>query len=312
MKNQLTIFLIFFQIIFSLCAKEIENSPIPEEYNIISSKPGKLIKINYPTISASGENIEKDAIVYTPYDYNPDIKYDVLYLIHGGGESFDVVLGTENEPTILKKAIDYMIEKRELEPIIIVAPTFYSSEIPDSGGRGSAKDMVYNFQKELRKDLLPFIEKNYSVYTENDSNARNHRSIGGFSMGSVCTWYAFMENLDLFHFFIPLSGDSWVIEELGGGKYPEETAQLITESIEKQNFSPQDFFIFSASGKKDIAYPNLYPQIQAMKNFTNTYSYGIDLTSDNLYFLEDEEGIHWWPWIHKYLYNILPILFPSE
>ena len=292
---------------------DVASNPIPESYQTPATKPGLLERVSYFTPNAAGDSVEKSAFVYLPYNYSPDNLYDVMYIIHGGGESNDVVLGTESDPTILKTAIDHLILEGKMKPIIIVAPTFYTQGGEPVAVREDAREVVHVFQKELRDEILPLIESKYSVYGNGNSpEPRKHRAIGGFSMGGVCTWYAFMENMDLFSVFVPISGDSWVIEALGGGKYAKETANTIAASIAAQGFTPKDFFIFSATGKQDIAYPNLYPQIEAMIEMPEYFSFGPDIDSNNLYYMEDEEGIHWWPWIHKYLFNIIPFLYPAQ
>jgi hypothetical protein len=94
---------------------------------------------------------------------------------------------------------------------------------------------VKKFIKELREEVLPLAEKSIArPFT------REERVISGFSMGGVTTWYAFLEALDLFYWFLPLSGDCWVCGETGGGKYPEETAaELAKQGIDATIINPR-------------------------------------------------------------------------
>ena len=129
---------------------------------------------------------------------------------------------------------------------------------------------------------------------------RKRRAISGFSMGGVTTWYAFLQALDLFYWFLPLSGDCWVCGETGGGKYPEETAKELAFAVEKQG-SP-DFRIYAMTGSKDIAFPNLDAQIKAMERYPQVFG-------DKLKYEVLENGIHDYETIFRYLFNALPALF---
>lgn len=289
---------------------------IPSLYLTPSDQPGELKTEMYRTKNVRGEDINKDAFVYLPYGYSPTEKYDVLYLIHGGGETGAAVMGTPPEPSPLKYLLDNLIEHKRLNPIIVVAPTFYTDGGPLGGFDDSPDGHVHGFQEELRTFLIPYIENKYSTNTtgtskENLAASRLHRAIGGFSMGGACTWYAFLENLDLISKFIPLSGDCWILGTMGGGKYPEATAKKLGENIAAQGLAPSDFFIFAATGSDDIAYPALPPMIEAMKQ-EQEFNYGPDKTSDNLYYIEATNGQHSWPFVTRYLYNILPFLFPPQ
>ena len=118
-------------------------------------------------------------------------------------------------------------------------------------------------------------------------------------MGGVATWYAFLQALDLFRWFLPLSGDCWACGEKGGGIAPEQTASLLAEAALRQG-NP-DFLIHALTGDKDIAYPNLDPQIRAMQR--NAEIFGNKLKYDVL-----EGGVHDYETIFRYLYNALPKL----
>ncbi|WP_242856029.1 dockerin type I repeat-containing protein [Ruminiclostridium josui] len=129
-------------------------------------------------------------------------------------------------------------------------------------------------------------------------------------MGSVCTWYTFINCLDYIKYFIPLSGDCWALGSTAGSSKPAETAQYLADVVSKSGYkAPQDFKLFCATGSEDIAYPNMRPQIEAMKKYTNTFIYSSDIKNGNFYFMVANGGTHWWGYINQYIYNILPDLF---
>ena len=63
---------------------------IPQEYFSPCAKAGKVEAVNYTAHNhaGNGEEFEKTALVYLPYGYDPDNaekKYNVMYMMHGGG-----------------------------------------------------------------------------------------------------------------------------------------------------------------------------------------------------------------------------------
>ena len=72
--------------------------------------------------------------VYLPHNYDPDNKYNILYMIHGNSENVNTVLGGPGDNKELKKIIDNMIAFGDIEPLIIVTPTYYAdSDGPATG-----------------------------------------------------------------------------------------------------------------------------------------------------------------------------------
>jgi S-formylglutathione hydrolase FrmB len=223
--------------------------------------------------------------------------------MHGGGENENLIFGGPGQSKELKKILDNMIAGGDIEPLIVVTPTFY-------GG----KDDVALFHEELINTVVPLVETKYNTYAKSGSlddlkASREHRAFGGFSMGSVTTWYTFIHALDYFKYYLPLSGDSWILEQRGGGLQPKETAEYLADVARASGYKPQDYYIFSATGTQDIAYPNLKPQIDAMKQLTDVFVYSSDTKKGNFYFIAADGGTHAWNWVNQYIYDILPDLF---
>jgi len=287
-------------------ANEKEFVPVPGEYRSLSSKPGSIERLEYYADNLSGGKDLKKLNVYLPYGYDPDDKskkYNVLYLMHGGGENENLLFGGPGENKELKKIIDNMIEKGDIEPLIVVTPTFY----------GGKNDVKY-FPEELLNTIIPLVETKYNTYLASaDLDAikasREHRAFGGFSMGSVTTWYTFIHCLDYIKYYLPLSGDCWIKGLKGGGDYPKETAEFLAEHARKSGYKPHDYYLLCATGDLDIAYPNLNPQVQEMRKFDDVFIYSSDLKKGNFYFIVCEGGTHAWNWVNQYIYDILPDLF---
>ena len=111
--------------------------------------------------------------------------------------------------------------------------------------------------------------------------------------------YTLMAGLDLFHWFMPLSGDCWICGEIGGGKHPRQTAGLICDTVQGR-----EFYLHALIGSEDIAFPNLDPQMQAMKEYSHVFVFG-----KNTHYSVLEGGVHDYPDIRRYIYNALPEFF---
>ena len=249
---------------------------IPQEYLAACADAGRVERLDYG---------EKFALLYTP----AKPARDILYLIHGGGgDQYDFF-----RPEFLNM-VDHMIADGRLAPLYIVSPCFYDPKETDKTPASSGV-AVKKFIGELRERVVPLAEGRLGRAFE-----RGNRAIGGFSMGGVTTWYAFMEALDLFRWFLPLSGDCWACGETGGGKHPEQTAKALADAVARQGQA--DFSIHAVTGSKDIAFPNLDAQIRAMGAYP-------ELFGDRLRYDVMEGGVHDYPTIFRYLYNALPGLF---
>ncbi len=248
---------------------------IPESYLTACSKAGKVVNLPYGN---------KFTLLYEPVAPAEHI----LYLIHGGGGNQHAFFC----PDFLNM-VDHMIEDGVLKPLYIVSPCFYDPDEKDKTPSSSGK-AVAKFSREMREQIIPVVESRLSR-----SFPREARAISGFSMGGVTTWYAFLQALDLFYWFMPLSGDCWACGEKGGGDHPEETARVLVSALEQQG-NP-DFRIHAVTGSADIAFPNLDPQIRAMEacpEFKEKLKYDVL-----------EGGVHDYPTIFRYLYNYMPGLF---
>jgi len=269
--------------------KNMQFKEFPGNYTSDCAQQGKVVKEYYTSCHG---NKQTSANVYLPYGYDENEKYNIFYLMHGGGENQDTLFSNDVN---LHKILDHMIMNGDIEPMIVVTPTFYSSNEGD-------------FWQELLQNLIPHVEGKYSTYAESTSledikASRYHRAFGGFSMGSVCTWHTLINAIDYIAYFMPLSGDSWV------GNSADEKAQNIVNAIKKSGYGPDEYFIFCATGSDDIAYPNIAPQVEAMKKYTNEFIYTSDLSEGNFYFLVAPGKTHWWGYVVHYVYDILPSFF---
>jgi enterochelin esterase-like enzyme len=135
----------------------------------------------------------RKATVYLPPGYTPERKYPVLYLLHGIG-------GNEHEWTGYVHAdviVDNLIGEGKAVPMIVVLPN--GRALPDDSipkgnvftpenSAGFAK-----FERDLIEFLIPAVQAKYSTYTD-----REHRALGGLSMGGGQTFNFGLTHLDTF------------------------------------------------------------------------------------------------------------------
>ena len=150
---------------------------------------GKIDTIHYYSKTVG---VERRALIYTPPGYIKKNKYPVLYLLHGiGGDEKEWLNG--GHPQII---LDNLYAEGKIEPMIVVLPNGRAMKDDRAIGNifDSAKVQAFaNFEKDLLKDLIPFIQKNFSVYTD-----RDHRAIAGLSMGGGQSLNFGLGNLDMF------------------------------------------------------------------------------------------------------------------
>ena len=148
---------------------------------------GKLETISYESKSVG---TTRRMQVYTPPGYSPDLKYPVLYLLHGIG-------GDETEwqrfaaPDVL---LDNLIADGKATPMIVVMPNGRAQKNDRAEGDVFRSAPAFAaFEADLLKDVIPAIESRYSVRTD-----REHRALAGLSMGGGQSLNFGLAHLDTF------------------------------------------------------------------------------------------------------------------
>src|SRR5579875_2445068 len=171
------------------------------------------------------------AFVYTPpgYDNNPETRYPVLYLQHGGGED-ETGWPKQGRMAFI---MDNLIAERKARPMIVVmergyarrpgepAPSFRPPARPAAPGqapppRPDFRRMFGAFEEVMVKDLIPMIDATYRTIPD-----REHRAMAGLSMGGMQTFQIALEHLDLFAYLGGFSGGGG---GFGGTAFDPKTA----------------------------------------------------------------------------------------
>ena len=136
---------------------------MPAEMLKECDQPGKVERFEYDTFTYDEENksMHKGAWVYLPYVYDDAKSYNVLYLLHGGNVSEDWWFKMFPETVTI---LDNMIAKGICDPCIIVTPTYYRGTEVDR----QADFITEHFNIELRRDLIPAVEKHYATFSREE------------------------------------------------------------------------------------------------------------------------------------------------
>ncbi len=294
--------------------KIINVKPVPQSLSKSAAKQGKVELFKY-MVKRGDKKIEKHARVYLPYGYNKRNRYNVVYLMHGGGDNSTSFFSPERAPIPLTQVLDHLIESKKMNPVIVVTPTFYDDdENIGKNGMENAIQECRDFHKELQDDLIPAVEKHYSTYLKGkDSTAvaksRDHRAFGGFSMGALCTWYQLAYGNSAVKHFIPLSGDLWVYDAAKKKQAPAVAATWMNDMLEKSIYG-KDIKVYAYTGTKDLAG-------EPQKNFMEALSksaplFRFDGENENISLSMKPGGDHWYGDINQYLYYALPLIWGNK
>ena len=271
-------------------------------YDAESAQPGTVVRVDYTT-EAYGAAQDCWANVYLPYGYDENTQYNVVYFLHGTNEDQDSFIGQDRA----KNALDNLIAHGDVEPLIMVFPTYYCNY-------ETREIQMDNFVLEVRNDLMPAVESAYSTYAETADEAgfiasRDHRAFAGYSRGCYATWHMFFHNLDVARWYMPFSANISAADEMSLEMPVEEQLAMLHEAIDAQSEYKDDFYIYAVcGGKRDMMYDVNNALIAAMIADTDYFSFGADPAANNLYYALSSE-IHQTMMARFYFYDAFEVVF---
>ncbi len=296
----------------SLTEAAFTADDLPDSYLQPCEQAGRVERIHYTTTDDDPQ--AKYVYIYLPaeYDENPDKQYDIMYILHASGGSPKNYISTE-KVTSFQNLLDNMIALGELEPMIVVAPTYYSpddewiSYMPLS----EQVKVTATFSRELVEDIVPAVESQYRTYAEStDADgllaSRDHRAVAGFSLGRTAVWYIFAQRMDAFRWFLPISEASWDDGEGGitGIRDSELSSQALYEAILTQGFGRNDFRLYFATGTDDEAFNISTSQMESLLSYSDFFILGKNTSCSMML-----GGTHTLAAVYVYMYHIMPALF---
>lgn len=236
--------------------------------------------------SIIGDN--RDYYVYTPPGYDPsaNVRYPVLYLLHGFSDDASGWTAVGKANLIL----DNLIAESKAKPMIVVMPLGYgapeilhrSASTPAATANEIRERNVANFRSALTDEIIPAVERTYKVDTD-----RNARAIAGLSMGGAESLLTGLNRLDKF---------SWVASFSSGGvgdDYAAEFPQLSSTANAKLHL------LWMACGTDDRLITSNRKLIAWLR------SKGIQLTA------VETPGMHTWMVWRRNLIALAPLLFKN-
>ena len=296
---------------FSMLTEEqFAVDDLPEAYLEEAKQTGRVEKVRYIVSDESRE--VKSVMVYLPQGYDAsEERYNVLYLLHAASGSPKNYLDPERR-TPIQCLLDNMIANGDLEPLIVVAASYYPTEgFTQFLPLAMQVEVTAAFPRELVEDVIPAVESKYRTYAasadaEGLSASRDHRGIAGFSLGGVTTWYVFLQQMQAFRWFLPISEASWADDEGGtSGIFDSNiSAQVLYDAVIEQGFGKDDFRLYMATGTEDEAFDVSTSQMVSLLEYADLFKPG-DNTSCSMMI----GGTHTLQALYTYLYHILPALF---
>lgn len=257
---------------------------VPDKYRAERTEGGgEVVELKYVTrdyVTDSGKTEEKALNVYLPNGYAADKNYNVIYLLHGTDPQTVDHKRTWLYTIGVKDVLDNMIFYGDIDPVIVVTPSFYSYGLYGDDDMKNIKDFSQvkvnssdNFGYELRNDIIPAVESRYSTYAEDVTEAgliasRDHRAMAGLSNGARITYIGGMtQNFDYISYF---------------GCYSASVdSKLITDALDGDRFGKYKLnYMFNADGIYDFAYNShkkMYDALVKTDRFTDDNSEYVEI-----------------------------------
>ena len=222
--------------------------------------------------------VTRGLYVYTPpgYETSENVRYPVLYLLHGMGDAEDAwtVVGRANV------IVDNLLTRNKARPLVIVMPYGHTPSAPPDmrsiGNYGA-------FEKDLIEDVIPYVQERYRV-----SSNRNDRAIAGLSMGGGQALTVGLGNLGLF---------GWV----GAFSSAVPKGQKLDSLLAKAKVGNEKLnLLWIGCGRKDFLFEANRKLIERLK-------------SGNIkHIAHITDGGHEWRLWRRYLNEFVPLLFEAD
>ena len=149
--------------------------------------------------------VENRAIrVWTPADYDPSVKYDVIYM-HDGQNLFDASLTWNNQEWGVDEVLTDLMNKGEIRPCIVVGvdnspkrydeyyPSAICPDVPAGVLPEDFKPLGDEYLKFLVEEVKPWVDSRYSTWGD-----AAHTYVMGSSCGGLISSYAFCQYPEVF------------------------------------------------------------------------------------------------------------------
>jgi enterochelin esterase family protein len=220
-------------------------------------------------------NTIRIALVYTPPGYHSDLnlKFPVLYLQHGAGES-EMAWVYQGKVNFI---LDNLISSGLAIPMIVVMDNGYAAK-PGANNPIRPSHQDNDFEKLMLSELIPIIDRNFRTL-----KSKRYRAIAGLSMGGGQAIQIGFKNLDTFGSICILSAYPWRFD-----MQTIYTEYDVNEELE---------LLWLGYGKED-------------RNYKSGLSFHNELKSEGIEHVWYEcDGGHVWQVWRKHFYDLATHLF---
>lgn len=235
-KNNNPLLILYFTMILTMslfisgCSnKEVENV-------IQETKNDNHTGVEEITYYSDYLGTNRKANVYFPCGYSQDIKYNVVYLLHGMGGDYN----SYNELNVLQKAQN-IIESYNLEPMILVSMTVFCDTEGKSEDDYTFTQLAQKYDNciyDIVESLIPYIDSHYQT-----NKGREHTGICGYSLGGREALYLAYSHPECFGYvgaFSPVSG----VVETGSNNFTSDGKALLENfDLDKDYEQPKTIVI---------------------------------------------------------------------
>ena len=227
---------------FNVC----DTADPENDFYFIKDVPHGTVRMDLYKSEVCG-GLTRNCWVYTPpmYEKNPDKRYPVWYLHHGGGENETGWIWQGKVNFIL----DNLIAEGKCEDMIVVMNSFEAFKPTDE------EDVFENvdYSDVLVRDCVPFIDKKYRTIADGD-----HRAIAGLSMGVVYSYTTAFKYPEFFKWIGCFSGHIMPISR--DGAYFGRTFDYSDIFKDREKFNSRINLMFHCGGLREgFGTPRQFP-----------------------------------------------------
>ncbi|MBN9657347.1 MAG: esterase [Acidobacteria bacterium] len=224
---------------------------------------------------------ERELYVYTPPGYDRSKRYPVLYLLGGSGELAQNWIYDGRVNFIM----DNLLAERKVVPMIIAIP---NNQMIHRNHPKHTELTFRLFEADLRQNIIPLVDSQYSTRKE----ARG-RALSGLSMGGRHTQFVGFNSLDLFASFGVLSaGDT-------------DSEKTISKFLNDPDVNKKVSYLFVGQGTGE-ANERIGARCVALHQALVNHKIAHE------YYVGGNGGHDWATWRHLLYYRFLPKLWRTE
>jgi len=253
----------------------VVHGPGPAYYDARNVPHGAVTRHVYHSDVTNGE---RELYVYTPPGYDRRKRYPTLYLLGGSGElpSNWIYDGRANF------ILDNLLAENKAVPMVIVIP---NNQVVHRNHPRHTELTFKTFEADLRRHMIPLVEREYSVRRDPKG-----RAISGLSMGGRHAMFVGLHSLDLFaNFGILSAGDP-------------DSEKTLAKFLNDPDVNKKVDYLFVGQGTAEAA-GRMGDRVVALRKALENHKIKHE------YYVGGHGGHDWATWRHLLYYRFLPNLW---